>query len=124
MLEVQKRKLEEAVRTLALLGTKYKVLTPCGLEYGDLEVKAQQNLKNARKLPRYNRLETRDVFLPCLRDMKAGQAKVINCGKYDPRVISRDIASYCVNTMGTGAVSCLTDMEGKSVQVLALQDLR
>lgn len=124
MLEVQKRKLEEAVRLLALLGTKYKVLTPCGLEYGDLEVKEQRALKTARDLPRYNRLETRDVFLPHLKNMKAGEAKAIACGKYDPRVISRDISSYCVNTMGTGAVSCLTDMEGKSVQILALQDLR
>jgi len=124
MLEVQKRKLEEATRTLALLGVRYKVLTPCGLEYGDLEVKEQQTLKTLRKLPRYKRLETRDVFLPHLRTMKAGEAKIIDCGKYDPRVISRDISSYCVNAMGTGAVSCLTDVEGKSVQVLALQDLR
>ena len=124
MLEVQKRKLEEAAKTLALLGVKYKVITSCGLEYGDLEVKEQRALKTARNLPRYNRLETRDVFLPHLRTMKAGEAKIIDCGKYDPRVISRDISSYYVNAMGTGAVSCLTDVEGKSVQVLALQDLR
>jgi hypothetical protein len=124
MLEVQRRKLEEVTRTLALLGVRYKVLTQCGLEYGDLEVKEQRALKTARNLPRYNRLETRDVFLPHLKTMKAGDAKVIDCGKYDPRVISRDISSYCVNAMGTGAVSCLTDIEGKSVQVFALQDLR
>jgi hypothetical protein len=124
MLEVQRRKLEEITRTLALLGTKYKVITPCGLEYGDLEVKENRVLKTARDLPRYNRLETRDFFLPYLKDMKAGEAKVINCGKYDPRVISRDISSYCANAMGAGSVSCLTDFGGGAVQVLALQDLR
>jgi hypothetical protein len=124
MLDVQRRKLEQACSLLFLLGAKYKVITPCGLEYGDLEVKEQRVLKTVRNLPRYNRLETRDVFLPYLRDMKAGQAKVIDCGKYDPRVISRDISSYCVNAMGAGFISCLTDMEGNSVQILALQDLR
>jgi hypothetical protein len=69
-------------------------------------------------------LETREVFMPHLKNMKAGDVKVIDCGEYDPRVISRDIASYFVNRMGTKSVSCLTDLKGKSVQVLALQNLQ
>ena len=123
MLEIQRKKLDEAVRMLTLLGTKYKVITPCGLEYGDLEVKEQRNTKYARNLPQYHRLETRDVFLPHLKNMKAGTVKIIDCGQYDPRVISRDISSYFANRMGAKAVSCLTYQEGRSVQVLALQDL-
>jgi hypothetical protein len=124
MLEIQKKKLDEAVRMLSLLGAKYKVITSCGLEYGDLEVKGQSVLKKARNLPQYHRLETRKVFMPNLKNMKAGDVKVIDCGEYDPRVISRDIASYFVNRMGTKSVSCLTDLKGKSVQVLALQNLQ
>lgn len=123
MLEIQRKKLDEAVRMLTLLGTKYKVITPCGLEYGDLEVKEQRNTKHARNLPQYHRLETREVFLPHLKNMKAGDVKVIDCGQYDPRVISRDIGLYFANRIGPKTVSCLTDQEGKSVQVLALQDL-
>ena len=124
MLEIQRKKLDEAVRMLTLLGTKYKVITPCGLEYGDLEVKEQRNTKHARNLPQYHRLETREVFLPHLKNMKAGTVKIIDCGQYDPRVISRDISSYFANRMGAKAVSCLTYQEGRSVQVLALQDLQ
>jgi len=123
MLEIQKKKLDEAVRVLNLLGAKYKVITSCGLEYGDLEVKERRDAKYVRKLPQYHRLETRDVFLPCMKNMKAGDVKVIDCGQYDPRVVSRDIGSYFANRMGPKAVSCLTDQKGKSVQVLALQDL-
>jgi hypothetical protein len=51
MLEIQKKKLDEAIKMLCLLGTKYKVITSCGLEYGDLEVKGQSVLKKARNLP-------------------------------------------------------------------------
>lgn len=123
MLEVQIKKLDQAIKTLDLLGVKYKVITPDGAEYGELEVKARRNPETVRGLPRYNRMETRNFFSPLITGMKAGQVKIIECGEYDPRVISRDVSAYCVNTTGTGSVSCLTDRAANAVQVFALKNL-
>jgi hypothetical protein len=123
MLEVQTRKLNQALDVLGLIGAQYKVITPDGTEYGELEVKPLRPTETASKLPRYERMETRSVFSPHLAGMKAGQVKVIECGEYDPRVISRDIASYVANTMGSGVVSCLTLRKEGVVQVLALKNL-
>lgn len=123
MLEVQIKKLDQAIKTLDLLGVKYKVITPDGAEYGELEVKARRNPETVRGLPRYNRMETRNFFSPLITGMKAGQVKIIECGEYDPRVISRDVSAYCVNTAGTGSVSCLTDRAANAVQVFALKNL-
>lgn len=124
MLEVQTKKLDQALRVLFLLGAKYKIITLDGVEYGELEVKDCTPVAKKAPLPRYNRMETRKFFLPFITDMNAGQVKVIKCGEYDARVISRDISSYCVNIMGAGSVSCLTDRDGNSVQVFALKSLR
>ncbi len=124
MLEVQIKKLDQALKTLDLLGVKYKAITPDGNEYGELEVKVRRAAETLRGLPRYNRMETREFFSPLITGMKAGQAKVIECGEYDPRVISRDVSAYCVNTMGAGSVSCLTDRAANAVQVFALKNLR
>jgi hypothetical protein len=123
MLEVQLKKLKQALDALGLIGAQYKVITPDGTEYGDLEVKPVRPTETASGLPRYRRMETRDIFAPHLANMKAGQVKVIECGDYDPRVISRDIAAYFANSMGAGFVSCLTMRETGTVQVLALKNL-
>ncbi len=122
MLDVQMRLLNQAIKSLDLVNAKYKVITPCGLEYGQLEVVPDRPPTKSRGLPRYGRMETRDVFVSHLKDMKMGDVKVIDCGKYDPRVISRDISSYCANWMGAGVVSVLTNVEKNVVEVLALQD--
>jgi hypothetical protein len=123
MLEVQTRKLNQALSVLGLIGAQYKVITPDGAEYGELEVKAIRPKETAAGLPRYKRMETRSVFAPHLAEMKAGQVKVIECGEYDPRVIARDIASYVANTMGSGVVSCLTLRKSGTVQVFAYKNL-
>jgi hypothetical protein len=123
MLEVQEKKLRQAIDILSLLGTDFKVITPDGVEYGDLEVKAKKPTTSVKGLPRYPRGEVRKFFLPLLTGMKAGDAKVIDCKSYDARVISRDISSYSINTFGLGAVSCLTERETNSVQIFALKNL-
>lgn len=123
MLAVQEKKLSEAIHVLNLIGAKYKVITPDGDEYGDLEVKALRKEITSKGLPRYKFGETRDFFRADLITMKAGDAKVIDCKSYDPRVISRDISSYCCQNIGREAVSVLTDRENNSVEVLALKDL-
>jgi hypothetical protein len=123
MLEVQERKLKQAIDILELLGLEFKVIRPDGFEYGKLEVKPPKPAPKITKLPQYPRGEVRSFFVPFLTGMKAGNTKVIDCESYDARVISRDISSYSVNTFGLGAVSCHTDRETNSVQVLALKDL-
>lgn len=123
MLAVQEKKLSEAIHVLNLIGAKYKVITPDGVEYGDLEVKALRKETTKGGLPRYKFGETRDFFRADLITMKAGDAKAIDCKGYDPRVISRDISSYCCQNIGREAVSVLTDRENNSVEVLALKDL-
>jgi hypothetical protein len=126
MLEVQEKKLKQAIDTLEVLGLKFKVIRPDGFEHGDLEVKPPEPPKpepKITKLPKYKRNEVRSFFLPFLEEMKAGDAKVIDCKSYDPRVISRDISSYCVNVFGRQSMSCHTDREKKKVQILALKNL-
>lgn len=123
MLEVQEKKLKQAVAMLEVLGTKFKVITPDGVEYGDLEIKPPKPASKGRNLPRYPRGEVRDLFMPFLVGMKAGQAKVIECKNHDARVVARDLAAYSANHFGAGSLSCHTDRESNIVQVLALADL-
>lgn len=123
MLAVQEKKLNEALSVLKLVGAQYKVITPDGDEYGDLEVKALRKETTKAGLPRYKFGETREFFRPHISVMKAGDAKVIDCKQYDPRVIARDISSYCCQAFGTGSVSTLTVREDNSVEILALKDL-
>lgn len=123
MLAVQEKKLREAIAILALVGAKYKVITPDGAEYGDLEVKAIRGKTTRAGLPRYKIGETREFFKTDLITMKAGDAKVIDCKHYDPRVISRDISSWGCQNVGRDAVSVLTDRANNYVEVFALKDL-
>ena len=123
MLEVQERKLKQALDILELLGLEFKVIRPDGFEYGDLEVKVVRSETTKAGLPRYKFGETRNFFKAELVTMKAGDAKVIDCKEYDPRVIARDISSWGCQNIGTGSVSTLADREGNTVQVLALKDL-
>jgi hypothetical protein len=106
-----------------LVGVKYKVITPDGTEYGDLEVKVLRKETTKTGLPRYKFGETREFFRPDLITMKAGYAKVIDCKHYDPRVIARDISSWACQNIGTGSVSCLANREANTVEVFALKDL-
>lgn len=123
MLAVQEKKLKEAIHVLNLVGARYKVITPDGTEYGDLEVKAPRKETTKGGFPRYRHGETREFFKGELSGMKAGDAKVIPCGNYDPRVISRDISSYCCQMVGRESVTVLTDRDNNLVEVLALKDL-
>ena len=123
MLEVQEKKLKQAIDILTLLGTQFKVIRPDCFEYGELEVKPPKPAPKITKLPKYPRGEVRSFFLPFLENMNAGAAKVIDCKSYDARVISRDISSYSVNHFGHGAVSCHTDRDQNVVQILALKNL-
>ena len=123
MLEVQEKKLKQAIDMLELLGLEFKVIRPDGFEYGKLEVKPPKPAPKITKLPQYPRGEVRSFFLPFLANMNAGDAKVIDCKAYDARVISRDISSYSVNHFGHGAISCHTDRDQNIVQVFALKNL-
>lgn len=123
MLAVQEKKFREALAILALVGAKFKVITPDGSEYGDLEVRTIRSGSSKAHFPRYKHGETRRFFMQYLLAMKAGDAKVIDCKEYDPRVIARDISSYCCQTFGNGSVSCLADREEKTVEIFALKDL-
>ena len=123
MLEVQEKKLKQAIDILEVLGLQFKVIRPDGFEYGKLEVKALRKETTKAGLPRYKFGETRDFFRPDLITMKAGDAKVIDCKQYDARVIARDISSWGCQNIGTGSVSCLANREANNVQVLALKDL-
>ena len=127
MLEVQEKKLKQAIDMLELLGLEFKVIRPDGFEYGKLEVKPPEPPKpepKITKLPKYPRGEVRSFFLPFLEELKAGDAKVIDCKSYDARVISRDISSYCINTFGRQSMSCHTDRDQNKVQILALKNLK
>jgi len=123
MLEVQERKLKQAIDILELLGLEFKLIRPDGFEDGKLEVLPPKPAPKITKLPQYPRGEVRKFFLPFLTGMKAGNTAVIDCKSYDARVISRDISSYCVNAFGRESVSCLTNREANTVEVLALKDL-
>lgn len=123
MLAVQEKKLNEAIHVLNLIGAKYKIITPFGAEYGDLEVKVLRSETTKAGLPRYKFGETREFFRNDLITMKAGDAKVIDCKHYDPRVIARDISSWGCQNIGTESVSCLTNREANTVEVFALKDL-
>jgi hypothetical protein len=127
MLEVQEKKLKQAIDMLELLGLEFKVIRPDGFEYGKLEVKPPEppkpEPKKIKKLPKYKRGETRSFFVPIISKMEAGHAEAIYCKGYDARVIARDISSYCVNTFGRESISCVTNREANTVEVLALKNL-
>jgi hypothetical protein len=122
MLEVQRKKFDQALAVLSLLGTKFKVITPDGEEYGELEVKPVREKVTKGGLPRYGHCETRNFFRDKLVGVTAGQVKMIDCGPYDPRVISRDVSSYCCQTFGKGSASVHMDIGANAVQVFALTD--
>lgn len=123
MLEVQEKKLKQAIDMLELLGLEFKVIRPDGFEYGKLEVKPPKPASKITKLPQYPRGEVRSFFLPIIKGMTAGQVVIIDCKDYDARVIARDVSSYCINEFGTGSVSCLTNRDMNIVQVFALKNL-
>ena len=81
MLAIQEKKLKEAIAILSLVGAKYKVITPDGAEYGDLEVKVLRPETTKNGLPRYKFGETRDFFRGDISTMKAGDVKVIDADR-------------------------------------------
>ena len=123
MLEVQEKKLKQAIDMLELLGLQFKVIRPDGFEYGELEVKPPKPDPKITKLPQYPRGKTRTFFLPIVKGMKAGQTCVLDCQSYDCRVIARDVGAYTANHFGAGSVSCLTNRDRNIVQIFALKNL-
>ena len=63
MLEVQEKKLKQAIDMLELLGLEFKVIRPDGFEYGKLEVKPPAPPKPPKPAPKVKNLPKRALSL-------------------------------------------------------------
>ena len=100
-LPIQHTAVMRALRMLDAAGAKYAVQFD-GATYGQLEVKPQRPKKKHGDYTRYPRGATRSHYLPYLETLEPGETASVPCGDFDPRTLSANISSYCVNAWGAG----------------------
>lgn len=100
-LPIQHTAVMRALRMLDAAGAVYAVQFD-GATYGQLEVKPQRPKKKHGDYVRYPRGTTRAHYLPYLEALAPGETASVPCGDFDPRTLSANISSYCVNAWGAG----------------------
>ena len=72
--EIVTKTINRAIEMLAAAGAKFKVISPDGAEFGALEVVKHADKK---KVFKYKHGTLRDIYIPCLASLKAGEVAQI-----------------------------------------------
>lgn len=99
MQDLQIRELQRAVKFITAIGCSFKVITPDGVEFGDLEVVAAKT----RASMKFKKGVIRNHYRPQLNiHAKIGDVQVIECGEFDHETIRGGICSMLTGAWGKG----------------------
>lgn len=120
MLEIQKKRLMEALRVLdAFKGEVAFAAEFEGQTYGNRELKpVKQEKVKTKRGPIYPYGEVAKYVDPYLDTALAEGAVAVPWGPYDPASLRGNISARCVLRFGTGKANVMTNTENKTIEVL------
>lgn len=114
-MSVKQKALEQALKTLAALSCQYKVITPEGQEFGELEVQTQHKRTRTPKRP----YGTFTKYLsPLMEPMQAGDVIIIPSGEFEPAELQSAVTSSACNRWGKG--NYVSTVNGRAVELLRI----
>lgn len=114
--DVRTMALQRALQLLHSVGAKYKIVTPDGAEYGDLELAKDKKSKRLHPLG-----ALRNYYSPFIKDMQPGDVVQVPIGEYDMPRIQSGICAYAGSTWGNGSVVTRRDTLNNAIEVLRVQ---
>lgn len=116
MLDIQKTTIAKLVNVLLAVKADFKIILPDGTEYGNLEVKVQEQPKErTRRGYIYKRGETNAYYEPLIRNLGVGEAVLIPFDRFDPTVLTGNIGSRAGDMWGAGNYSVSKGTAGVSL---------
>ncbi len=111
---IKEKALMHALRTLDALQCKYKVITPAGDEYGDLQVVPENKRRNSPYPP-----GARSSYLrPIIEPLKVGEAIVIPAGEFDAGILQHSVCAIAHKLWG--ASSYRTSLNDQSIELFRI----
>lgn len=99
MLEIQKQQLERSVRFIASLGCSFKVITPDGEEFGELEVTQKKKITRSPLHHPYGDVSAQ--YKPQINlQAEIGSVQRIDYGKFGAEEIRGGVCSYLSKRWG------------------------
>lgn len=121
MKEIQLKELTRSIRFIEGVGCKYKIITPDGTEYGDLEVKPTRGGKRASH--KHPRGEVRGFYAPQIDlSAKVGTVQIVKIGDYEAEDIRSGVCSYLSTTWGKKTYTTCHGKDGKTIEILRISD--
>jgi hypothetical protein len=95
--DLKARELNRAITFIAAVGCKYKIITPDGQEFGELET-----VKDKTR-PHFDYGTFRKHYKPQLNmDAVIGEIQFIDCGGFEPERIRSGLCAYLTTNWGVG----------------------
>lgn len=118
-MDIKKIAIERAVRQLANMGCKFKVIEDDGTEHGTLQVVVEP----VRKKKNYVHRSVLNIvdYKSIINDMQPGDVRSVPCGSLSPERIRGPIAAYCTTHFGKGTVMTSIDAARNTVEVLRME---
>lgn len=114
--EIITRSISTAVKLLTVAGAQFKIITPDGTEYGELEVKEIRRRKFTHTYPPGT---LQALYSPYINDLQPGQVAQIPYGDFPKEDLRSAVTAYCSYKWGNGSYrSCITDQH---VEILRVQ---
>ena len=115
-LDVKTVALNRAIQILDSLGTRYKIITAEGAEYGALE--AVEPKGRSRAPSKYPHGAVRSYLRSHMGDTKMGEVAIIPVGEFDLTTLQAGASSLAADVWGPGASITRMDKEANHLEVL------
>lgn len=104
--------LEKAMRLLDAIGCKYRICSPGGNYFGDL------NLKQTKRKLKYPKGEKVKYLRQYLDNMKIGDVVKVPCDKYDLGELQKNVSSHLSKTLGPKSHTTAINRDANCIEVL------
>ena len=108
----EKQQIEKALRILRLLNADFKIILPCGDEFGNLEVVPTKQPKSRAEARR-----ARAYYWPLISDMQPGERRVIYACDFDLTKFAGNMQAYALHQWGEGSATYTADRSTHSVTI-------
>jgi len=121
MKEIQLKELHRMIKFIEGVGCQFKIITPDGQEFGDLEVKPSGH-KTRRPLEHpYGELI--GFYRPQIKlDAPVGSVQEVSCGEYVPTKIQSGICSYLSREWGKDTYTTFINPKTNLIEILRVSD--
>lgn len=116
MSQVSEMAITRALALLKSANVQFKIITPEGVEYGELEVVQPKERKRQKGLYEYGELN--QYFMPFVEKMKPGEQVNVPFDKYECERLRGALSAWLVKHWGKGNSITAVNRESKVVEVL------